>query len=65
MNVRWTDNATLHIVAIYDRIAENSPFYARKMVDRLLRRSDQLSAFPRSGRQVPEYDAPDLREIIV
>ena len=34
------------------------------MIDRLTKRSEQIVAFPRSGRMVPEYEAPDIREII-
>lgn len=64
MIVHWTDNANLHLVAIYDYIAQNSPYYGRKMVDRLTRRSEQIGDFPYSGRRVPEYDRDDLREVI-
>jgi toxin ParE1/3/4 len=34
------------------------------MIDRLTRRSEQLAVFPRSGRMVPEYEAPDIWEVI-
>lgn len=34
------------------------------MVDRLTGRSEQIGAFPFSGRSVPEYDLPEVREII-
>ena len=34
------------------------------MIDRLTKRSEQIAAFPRSGRMVPEYEAPDIREVI-
>ena len=34
------------------------------MVDRLTRRSEQIATFPLSGRMVPEYEAPDVREVI-
>jgi toxin ParE1/3/4 len=33
-------------------------------VDRLTRRSEQIAMFPQSGRVVPEYDAPEIREVI-
>ncbi len=64
MIVHWTDNASLHLVGIYDYIAQNSPYFGRRMVDRLTRRSEQISDFPYSGRKVPEYDRDDLREVI-
>ena len=34
------------------------------MVDRLTSRSKQLARFPESGRIVPEYEQPDVREVI-
>jgi plasmid stabilization system protein ParE len=34
------------------------------MIDRLTKRSEQIAVFPRSGRMVPEYEAPDIREVI-
>ena len=64
MKVHWTDNAISQLIAIYDYIARDSPFYAQRMVDRLTRRSQQLIDFPRSGRMVPEYEAEEIREII-
>jgi len=34
------------------------------MIDRLTKRSEQIATFPESGRMVPEYEAPDIREVI-
>jgi plasmid stabilization system protein ParE len=34
------------------------------MIDRLTRRSEQIAQFPQSGRVVPEYELPDIREVI-
>ena len=38
--------------------------YAKRMVDRITRRSQQIADFPFSGRKVPEYDIDQIREII-
>jgi len=64
MRVHWTDNALKHLLDIYEYISQNSPFYAERMVDRLTKRSEQIASFPMSGRNVPEYPAEDIREII-
>ncbi|HEY3567098.1 MAG TPA: type II toxin-antitoxin system RelE/ParE family toxin [Thermoanaerobaculia bacterium] len=64
MKVHWTDNAISQLIGIYDYIARDSSFYAQRMVDRLTRCSQQISDFPRSGRMVPEYEIPDIREVI-
>ena len=64
MRVRWTDNSIRHLLDIYEYISQNSPFYAQRMVDRLTKRSEQIADFPLSGRNVPEYSANDIRELI-
>ena len=64
MKVYWTDTAEEHLDAIHDYIAQDSPEYAKRMVDRLTRRSQQISDFPLSGRRVPEYDVDQIREVI-
>jgi addiction module RelE/StbE family toxin len=64
MKVYWTDTAEGHLDAIYDYIAQDSPEYAKRVVDRLTRRSQQIAEFPLSGRRVPEYDIDQIREII-
>ena len=64
MRVHWTHTAIEHLLAIYEHIAQGAPLYARRMIDRLTKRSEQIAAFPWSGRMVPEYEAPDIREVI-
>ncbi|MEW6667920.1 MAG: type II toxin-antitoxin system RelE/ParE family toxin [Thermodesulfobacteriota bacterium] len=64
MRVHWTDTAEGHLDAIYAHIALDSPQYAKRMVDRLTRRSQQIVDFPLSGRRVPEYDVDQVREVI-
>lgn len=63
MKVHWTNHAVEHLLAIYEYIARDSTLYAQRMVDRLTRRSEQISEFPRIGRKVPEYDDEYIREI--
>ena len=64
MKVHWTDTAQRHLDAIYHFIAQDSPAYAKRMVDRLTRRSQQIGDFPFSGRSVPEYQMQQIREVI-
>ena len=64
MKVHWTDTAEGHLDAIYAYIALDSPEYAKRMVDRITRRSQQIADFPFSGRKVPEYDIDQIREVI-
>ncbi|WP_028316393.1 type II toxin-antitoxin system RelE/ParE family toxin [Desulfatibacillum aliphaticivorans] len=64
MKVLWTKNAIDHLDGIYEYIAVNSPTYAKKTVDRITRRSQQIADQPFSGRKVPEYESDDIRELI-
>ena len=64
MKVTWTNHALQQLSEIYEYIETDSPYYALQMVDRLTDRSKQIAKFPRSGRVVPEYNHPDVREVI-
>ncbi len=64
MRVFWTETAQQHLESIHAYIARDSAEYALRMVDRLTRRSQQISENPLSGRRVPEYDLAQIREII-
>ncbi|NEP40576.1 MAG: type II toxin-antitoxin system RelE/ParE family toxin [Okeania sp. SIO2H7] len=64
MKVYWTDKAVENLEAIYAYIAQNSPQYADRAIDRIIDRSEQLANFPFSGRIVPEIRREDTRELI-
>ena len=64
MKIYWTDTAEGHLDAIHDYIAQDSPEYAKRVVDRITRRSQQISDYPLSGRRVPEYNIDQIREVI-
>lgn len=64
MRVHWTDHALAQLHAIHEHIAQDAPFYAMSVVDRITRRSQQIAEFPDSGRAVPEYESDDVREVI-
>ena len=64
MRVYWTDRAYDHLLQIRGHLSLTSETYAERVLDSLISRSEQLEAFPRSGRRVPEYDRDDVRELI-
>ena len=64
MKVHWTRNAIGHLANMYEYIALNSPTYAKRTVDKITRRSEQIADQPYSGRKVPGYDAENIRELI-
>ncbi len=63
MKVHWTETAEKHLDNIYNYIAQDSNLYAKRMVDRLTKKSMQISDFPKSGRMVPEYEIDQIREV--
>lgn len=64
MRVQWTNTAIEHLVAIYEYVAHDSKSYAEHLVNKLTKRSEQIAAFPLSGRTVPEYKNENIREVI-
>jgi toxin ParE1/3/4 len=65
MKVVWTELAKQQLQGIYDYIEPQSEFYARRMVDKLVLRADGLGDFPEMGSKVPEYEDPNIRQLIV
>jgi toxin ParE1/3/4 len=64
VNVYWTATAVENLSAIYTYIAQTSPQYAARIVDRITRRSEQIASFPLSGRIVSEFETEEIREVI-
>lgn len=64
MRIFWTDAALNQLEAIRDYHAQTSSEYAHRTVGRLVNRSEQAAAFPRSGRMVPEYEIDEVRQVV-
>src|SRR4030066_312881 len=64
MKVHWTHRAKYRLRLIHDYIAQHAPHIAPQVVQRLIQRSQDIGSAPYSGRQVPEYQREDLREIL-
>lgn len=62
--VRWAFRARRDVRNIRDYIAQSSAVYGQHMATRLIDRTDLLADHPAAGRRVPEYDDPDVRELV-
>lgn len=62
--ISWSKLAHKDLDQIYEYIAKDSSFYARKIIERIFFRVEALSNFPESGRIVPEFNQRPLRELI-
>jgi toxin ParE1/3/4 len=62
--ITWTEKAVVHLQAIHAYIAVDSPTYATRFIQSLIKSVSPLAAMPRLGRIVPELENLKLREII-
>ena len=64
MTIIWPPLALERVADIATWIAQERPAAAARTVEDLFAAVGRLAEFPESGRQVPEFDRPDLREVI-
>ena len=65
MKVRWSEQALDDLEEIRRFISRDSPFYAERVVDSVFQAVDRLTEHPLSGRIVPEFENPGIRELIL
>ncbi len=63
--VKWTKPAKNDLKQIHDYIARDSKFYAQKILQDIVDKSEKLKIFPEIGRIVPEIGDPNVRELII
>lgn len=63
--VTWTAHAKGQVTAIYDYIAQDSPFYAKRTAETLIHSTIGLEQTPKKGRKIPELNDANLRELSV
>ncbi len=62
--IHWTPQASNDLDGIHEYVSRDSPAAATTLVVRLLTAIDQLESYPRSGRTVPEFNNPVIRELV-
>ena len=60
----WTEPAVADLEEIGQFISKDNPSAAEKVGSRIIREAENIAAFPRLGRIVPEFGNPQIREII-
>jgi len=63
--VKWSRPARMDLKQIHDYIAKDSRYYAKKVVQTIVEKTEELMVFPEIGRIVPEIDDPNIRELFV
>lgn len=61
--VRWTNHALPQLRHIHEYIAQDSPFYAKRVAEELVQKTVGLDELPRTGRIVPELNDDTVREV--
>ncbi len=64
MKIRWSPRSIGRITEIGDYIAQDSPLTALSVMRKILQSVERLEDFPKSGRVVPEFNNPEIREVI-
>lgn len=64
MNVQWTHTALEQLSGLHACVAQTSPDYARRIVDRLTKLSQGLSDAPMAGEVVPQMGQDHIREVV-
>ena len=64
MKIKWTLPAVDDLEAIREYIGRDSEFYASSFIEKILHTVDMLEKFPELGRNVPEANNPNIREVI-
>lgn len=60
----WAPSARLDLRELACYIAESRPKASANFVKNVFRTVGHLADFPESGRAVPEFDDPNIREVI-
>ncbi|MFI3186929.1 MAG: type II toxin-antitoxin system RelE/ParE family toxin [Methylococcaceae bacterium] len=61
--VKWTDHALQQLRHIHDYIVQDSPLYAKRVTDTMVRKTVGLDGLPYMGRKVTELDDDHIREL--
>ena len=63
--VKWSVPARNDLKQIHDYIAKDSKYYARKVIQEIVAKTETLTELPEIGRIVPEISDQNIRELIV
>lgn len=61
--VKWMDHALAQLRHIHDYIAHDSPLYAKRVSEAMVRKTVGLDELPYQERKVPELNEEHIREL--
>lgn len=63
MKILWSPLAVERLEDIYEYISKENISAAQKMIDKIFKRVESLSKYPKRGRKVPEANREEIREV--
>jgi addiction module RelE/StbE family toxin len=64
MKIIWTEPAVDDLESIKNYIARDSEIYALQFVQKIINCIEKVCSFPKIGREVPEANNKNIREVI-
>lgn len=65
VQIAWTELAVSDLKEIFDFIAKDSKKYASITIDKIYQKVQKLKTSKFTGRVVPEFNNPDIKEVIL
>jgi toxin ParE1/3/4 len=65
VKINWTELSISDLKSIYDYISQDSKRYASLTINKIYNRAQLLIEQPQIGRIVPEFNDPNIRELII
>jgi toxin ParE1/3/4 len=62
--VIWSEPAKKSLQQIYYFIAEDSKYFAKEVIEKIISDSEKLNDFPKLGKKVFEIDDDKIRELL-
>jgi plasmid stabilization system protein ParE len=63
--VKWTDHTLAQLRHIHNYIADDSPLYAKRVSEAMVRKAVGLDELPYLGCKVPELNEEHIRELVL
>ena len=64
IRIDWSRRARNDLRDLKEYIGKDSPYYARRFIERIINTVETLTEHPKIGRPVPEAEREDVRELI-
>ncbi len=65
VEIEWSPTAENDLNELIDYIAQDSPQYASLFYEQVREKVENLIEFPKLGREVPEFNELNIRELII